>query len=304
MKNKISIIILSVLFSIIVWGSVTLSEQFFSSEQFTLKVVNQPDGYTCGSIKPESISIKLKAKGWQLLSLNLSGSKEFFVSAENDSGRILVDPFNEINENRWINTGINVLEINTRQVNFLVEKIKFKKLKIEPVADITFADGYGLATPIKIFPDSVLVSGPSSLIDDMETIKNKSIDVSTVDQKTSVIAELETPIGFKLERNQVQLSFDVQRIVEKTFDNIKIEIKDVPKDKEIVLIPNVIECNIRGGINILGKINSNQLSASIKYSDIVYDTLGSIKPEIEIPVNTNLVYIKPEHLNYIIKKFK
>lgn len=304
MKNKISIIILSILFSIIVWGSVTLSEHFFSSEQFNLKVVNQPEGYACGVIKPETISLKLKAKGWQLLSLNLAGSKEFYVSAENDSGRIMVDPLNEISENRWINAGINVLEISPRQVNFLVEKIKFKKLKIEPIADITFADGYGLATPIKIFPDSVLVSGPSSLIDKMKAIKNKSIDISSIDQKTSEIAELETPFGFKIERNQVQLTLDVQRIVEKSFDNIKVVIKNIPADKDIVLIPNVIECNIRGGINILGKINSDQIRAYIKYSDIVYDTLGSIQPDIEIPVNTNLVYIKPEHLNYIIKKFK
>lgn len=304
MKNKISIVIFSVLFSIIVWGSVTLSENFFSSQVFDVKIINQPEGYSCGNIKPENILVKLKAKGWQLLSLNLAGSKEFFVSAEDDSGRITVDPFNEIDENRWINAGINVLEINPRQVSFNIEKIKFKKLKVEPLADLTFAEGYGLATDVIVYPDSVLAAGPASIIDEMTSIKNKSVELKSVDQKTTVIAELETPLGFKLERNQVQLTFDVQRIVEKTFENIKVEITNVPKDREIVLIPNVIECNLRGGINILGKVNSEQIIAHINYSDIVYDTLGSVQPKIKIPFNTNLVYVKPEHLNYIIKKFK
>lgn len=304
MKNKISVIIFSILFSIIVWGTVTLSEQFFTLEHFNLKIVNLPEGYSCGLVKPESLSLKLKAKGWQLISLNLAGSKEFNLSADQDSGRIIVDPFNEINENRWINSGINVLDISPRQVNFLVEKIKFKKVKVEPEVDISFADGYGLATPVKLYPDSVLVSGPSGLLDKMSSIKNKPVEVKSIDHKTSFIAELETPLGFKLERTQVQLILDVQRIVEKSFDNIKVIIKDIPGDKDIVLIPNVIECNIRGGINILGKISPDQITASIEYRDIVYDTLGSIRPEIQIPVNTNLVYIKPEHLNYIIKKFK
>lgn len=304
MKNKISVIIFSILFSIIVWGTVTLSEQFFTLEHFNLKIVNLPEGYSCGLVKPESLSLKLKAKGWQLISLNLAGSKEFNLSADQDSGRIIVDPFNEINENRWINSGINVLDISPRQVNFLVEKIKFKKVKVEPEVDISFADGYGLATPVKIYPDSVLVSGPSGLLDKMSSIKNKPVEVTSIDHKTSFIAELETPLGFKLERTQVQLTLDVQRIVEKSFDNIKVIIKDIPGDKDIVLIPNVIECNIRGGINILGKISPDQITASIDYRDIVYDTLGSIRPDIQIPVNTNLVYIKPEHLNYIIKKFK
>jgi len=304
LKNKISVIIFSILFSIIVWGTVTLSEQFFTLERFNLKIVNLPEGYSCGLVKPESLSLKLKAKGWQLISLNLAGSKEFNLSADQDSGRIIVDPFNEINENRWINSGINVLDISPRQVNFLVEKIKFKKVKVEPEVDISFADGYGLATPVKIYPDSVLVSGPSGLLDKMSSIKNKPVEVTSIDHKTSFIAELETPLGFKLERTQVQLTLDVQRIVEKSFDNIKVIIKDIPGDKDIVLIPNVIECNIRGGINILGKISPDQITASIDYRDIVYDTLGSIRPDIQIPVNTNLVYIKPEHLNYIIKKFK
>ena len=45
------------------------SEQFFSSTDLNVKVINQPTGYTCGSINPETVSVKLKAKGWQLLSL-------------------------------------------------------------------------------------------------------------------------------------------------------------------------------------------------------------------------------------------
>lgn len=304
MKNKISIIVLSVLFSIIIWGSVTLSEQFFTSQDVNVKVVNQPEGYSCGEVNPETLSLKIKAKGWQLLSLNLGSDLEYMVSAENDSGVFSIDPFNEINENRWISSGINVLEINPRNVSFKVEQLKFRKVRIEPVTDLTFSDGYGLATPIKIFPDSVVVAGPASLVDKMTSVKTKIVEAMMLDQKTAVISELETPTGFKLERNQVQLSFDVQKIVEKSFNNIKVVINDVPEDKEIVLLPNTVECNIRGGINILGKVSENQITAYINYREIVYDTLGSIQPELAIPENTTLVYIKPELLNYIIKKFK
>ena len=78
----------------------------------------------------------------------------------------------------------------------------------------------------------------------------------------------------------------------------------MPNDRDIVLIPNNINCSLRGGINILGKINPNEISASIDYREIVYDTLGSIQPKIVIPKNTQLIFIKPVRLNYIIKKFQ
>lgn len=107
----------------------------------------------------------------------------------------------------------------------------------------------------------------------------------------------------KTQLSTVELTIDVQRIVEKSFEGIKIEIVDLPSDRNIVLIPNTLECNLRGGINILGKINNSQISAKVNYRDIVYDTTGSIKPEIIYPENTQLFFTRPEHINYVIKKF-
>ena len=304
MKNKIYLIFLSVLFSILIWGSVTLSEQFYSTMDFNIKVVNQPSGYTCGIINPEKISVKLKAKGWQLLTLGLGSKQEYSVSADKDSGFIKVDPFNEINENNWLISGLSISEISPREISFKVEKLKYKRLKIDAVTDISFSDGYGLGTPIKVFPDSVLVAGPSGIIEKISTIKTDLVKLSSLDNKINIITNLEEPKGFQLEEKKAELSFDIQRIVEKTFENIKVKIVGMPSDRDIVLIPNNISCSLRGGINILGKINSNEISASIDYREIVYDTLGSIQPKIEIPENTQLIFIKPVRLNYIIKKFQ
>lgn len=304
MKSKLSIIIFSVLFSLLIWGSVTLSDQFFSSMDIKVKIVNQPSGYTSGGLNPENISVKLKAKGWQLLALNLGAQKEYNVSANNDSGVITINPLNDIDENGWISSGISVTDIYPKQVSFIVEKIKFKRLKVEAETDLTFSDGFGLATPIKIYPDSVLVAGPSSILDKTTSIKTKVIKLSSLDSRVKLIADIQEPTGFQVENSGVELTFDVQRIVEKSFDEIKVIINDVPEDRNVVLIPNNISCSLRGGINILGKIEPSEISASIDYRDIVYDTLGSVQPNVVIPENTQLVFIKPVRLNYIIKKFE
>lgn len=304
MKNKINIIVFSVFFSILIWGSVTLSDDFFTSMNFDIKVVNQPTGYTCGIINPESITVKLKAKGWQLLSLNLGSKSEYLISAGNDSGLIKVDPVNEIDENTWLNAGYSITEVTPRQITFSVERVKFKKLKVEALTDLTFSDEYGLATPVRIFPDSILVAGPSTVLDNTNTLKTKMVTLSSLDSKVKIITELDEPTGFKLEQNNAELTFDVQRIVEKSFENIKVDIEGVPKDRDVVLIPNTITCSLRGGINILGKIHSEEIKATIDYREIVYDTLGSVQPKIQLPKNTSLVFIKPLRLNYIIKTFE
>ncbi len=304
MKNKLNIILFSALFSVLIWGSVTLSEQFYSIRDFKIRIINEPNGYSYGSINPEKVSIKLKAKGWQLLTLGLGPQNEYLISAKKDSGKITVDPLSQIDENNWLSAGLSITEISPRQISFYVEKLKFKKLKIEAETDISYNDGYGLATPIKVYPDSVLVAGPSSVLEKISAIKTKIVKQSSLDSKIKIIADIDEPEGFRLEQNKAELTFDVQRIVEKTFENVKVIINGMPEDRDIVFIPNTINCSLRGGINILGKINPNEITASIDYREIVYDTLGSVQPKISIPQNTELVFTKPVRLNYIIKKFE
>ncbi|MEO8232605.1 MAG: hypothetical protein ABI638_09995, partial [Ignavibacteriota bacterium] len=235
--------------------------------------------------------------------LGLGSQSEFLVSAHNDSGIIKVDPINEIDENTWLNTGLSITEISPRQITFNVERTVFKKLKIEAATDVTFNEEFGLATPIRIYPDSVLVAGPLSVLEETSTIKTKLVKLSLLDSKIKIITEIEQPTGFQFTQNKAELTFDVQRIVEKTFENIKVSIEGLPKDRDVVLIPNNINCSLRGGINILGKIDPEEITASVDYREIVYDTLGSVQPKIVLPKNTQLVFFKPVRLNYIIKTF-
>lgn len=304
MKHKIYIIIFSVIFSILIWGSITLSDQFFSSFDFKIRVINNPKDYTCGVISPQNLSIKLKAKGWQLLNLKLSSGSEFMVSAGRDSGSISVDAYNQITENPLLGTGITIIDITPRNITFKVEKIEYKKLKVEASTDLTFEPDYGLATPVRVYPDTILAAGPKSVIENIYAVKTKKVNYSSLDSKTKIITELEKLPGFEFQQKNVELTFDVQKIVENYFEGIRVTIKDIPSDRDIVLIPNTISCSVRGGINIIGKVTVDQISASINYKDIILDTVGSVKPIVNIPKNTQLLFTKPEQIEYIIKKFE
>jgi hypothetical protein len=280
-----------------------LSDQYFSSYVFNVKVINTPQGYVCGTTNPSTIAVKIRSKGWQLLNLNINPSSEFLVSAGGDSGKINVDAYNQISENSWLGSGVSIIDITPRTISLNVEKVAYKKLKVEPDTDLTFQDGFGLATPIKVFPDSILAAGPKSVINKTTSIKTRLVTKKLLDRKAVVITDLQSLPGFEFQSTKVELAFDVQRIVDDLFDGIKVTVNNIPPDRDVVLIPNIISCSLRGGINIIGKITPDQIKASINYSDVVLDTVGALKPNIIIPANTKLLFVKPEELRYIIKKF-
>lgn len=303
MKKKINIIIVSVIFSIVLWVSISLSNLYYATIDVKLKVINLPEGYTTGSNLPDKISVKLKGRGWKLTAANIGSETEFFISAKNDSGWIKLNLNNSVIENPWLSSDVELISLYPDTVSFYVEQIIRKKLKIIPNVVVNYKTGFGLASPIYISPESVYVYGPASIISKNPQILTENNVYNNLDSKVIEKINLLERQGIKFENNDISIYLNVQRIVEKNFDNIPVLVKDIPKDRDVILLPNKVSLGVRGGIDYLGKILPEQFKFYVNYRDVVLDTLGSIVPKSEIPENLNLIYIKPANLNYIIKKF-
>jgi YbbR domain-containing protein len=198
---------------------------------------------------------------------------------------------------------MEVLDISPDTLTVFIEKKTEKKLKIKPDFDLSFKTGYGLASEIEIFPESTIVLGPASVIRNLNNIPTQKFELNNLDRKVVEQVRLKNIQGMSYSANIVTMNLDVQKIVDKNLENIHVNILDVPRDREVVLLPNRISVGIRGGINILGKISEDQLNAYVYYRDVVLDTLGSVTPYIDLPDNATLIFVRPEWLKYIIKKF-
>lgn len=302
MKKNLHIIILSVIFSIILWISISLSNDYYATFNVPVKLINLPSGYSTASNFPENISVKLKGKGWKLLGVNLSAKSEYNISVE-DSGKISVNLYNYLAENQWLTSDVDVIDISPDTLSFYVEKDFMKKVAIIPDLNLNFKSGYGLAAPLTILPDSTTVYGPRSVVRNLSSVLTQRKKFVDLDNQLVDLIPLENLPGVIYKDREVKISLNVQKIVDKVFDNVLIRIIDLPVDRDVVLLPNKISVSIKAGIEILGKMNKNDIKAYINYRDVVLDTLGSITPRIELPENTSLEYIKPERLRYIIKKF-
>lgn len=304
MKKKIPVIIISVIFSIIVWGTISLSGDYYSNVVVPLKIVDMPDGYTVGTKLPSQVSLKLKGEGWRLLSVNIGKDVMYDVSVNRQPGKKELKLLDHITDNRWILSDLEVMDITPVKIDCMIEKKISRKLPVSADLNVDFKAGYGLASPITIEPDSVIVTGPGSVLNKIESVNTKEVKLSSLDKRTIKNISFASLTGSSFDTKFVAITFDVQRIVDKEFNNINIDVLDVPPDRDVVLLPNKVGCSIRGGIDILGKLSSDDFKSFVYYRDIVFDTLGTIVPRMDLPVNTSLIYIKPEHVRYIIKRYR
>jgi len=301
--QNLSVIIISVIFSIIIWGSISLSSDYFAVIEVPLKIINIPKGFSSGSVMPDKILLKVKSKGWKLISMNVASPSEFVVPMSVDSGLKFINLNNYLSENNWLSEGMQVMDIIPDTISFYIESITTKKLPIEANLNLNFKTGYGLASEIKFIPDSIMVSGPKSILKKMKSILTERKTYNNLSEKIVERIEVKKLRGFSYSADNLLMSLDVQAIIDKSFEEIPVKVLNVPPDREVVLIPNSITVSVIGGIEVLGKLSEYDFSASIEYSEVVVDSTGTVAPEIDFPDNTQLIYIKPERLRYVITKF-
>jgi hypothetical protein len=302
-RKKLNIFIASVIFAVILWGSISLSDIYFTNVDVKLTLTNFPPGYTTGSPLPEEIKLRVKGQGWRLVSINVGPETEFKVSVGGDSGSHNINLYNYLESNRWLLSDVEIINIYPDSVRFFVEKIISRKLPVISGLDLEFKPGYGLASYIILKPDSVVVNGPYSLLKTMKEIKTAGKSLSVLDSRAETEVNLPGMNGFNYSTNLIQVILDIQRIVDKQFEDISVDVMDIPPGKEVVLLPNKIGFNVRGGIEILGKLKPEQFQAYVKYQTLVRDTTGSVMPELILPKNVTLQYLKPDRLRYVIRSF-
>jgi len=302
-RKKLNIFIASVIFAVILWGSISLSDIFYTNVDVKLTLTNFPQGYTTGSPLPEKIQLRVKGQGWRLVSINVGPETEFRVSVGSDSGIHNLNLYNYLESNRWLLSDVEIINILPDSIRFFVERIISKKLPVISGLELEYKPGYGLASDIIFKPDSVVVTGPISLLRKMNQIKTVDKSLSPLDSRTEIEVNLLRMNGFVYNANLIEVILDIQRIVDKQFDNIEVNVLDIPPRKEVVLLPNKIGFNVRGGIDILGKLEPDQFRAFIRYQSLVQDTTGSVIPILELPKNVTLQFVKPDRLRYVIRAF-
>ena len=303
MKKKLIPIVLIVLFSIMLWVYVSFSGDYSITLKLPVEIENIPSGYALSSISTNSVSISIKGQGWQLAQNTLGRNPKFKVLCKGKKKKQKISVRNEFVNNPWLSSTLQIVEASPQNIELTIEQIKTKKVEVIPIVSYEFKPGYGLVSRIKVEPDSVVVIGPESKVEKIEFVQTKLEIFEKLDHSISEVIPLVKSKYLNYNIDRCKISFEVEKIVDKSIDNVPVETKGVPPSQQLVLTPNNIRVVLRGGINRLSKLSAKDIKAYVKFKDALKDTLGAIIPKIKIPDQTKLIDVKPMRLDYIIKKY-
>ncbi len=303
MERKIITISLIVIFSILLWIFVSFSGEFSITINLPIQVIEIPENLALSSISTNEVSISLKGQGWQLAQHTLGRDPKFFIPSPQKAGEEVISSRNALFANSWLSSTLQLAEVSPEKITLKVEKRISKKVEIIPVLLLTYKPGYDLVSNAVIEPDSVEISGPESLVNNISLINTTTLSLENLENETSVNLKLKEPNYLKLNTDECNVKLDIQKIVDKSLDNIQVKTTNIPSRYELNLSPRTITVVLRGGINIFSKIKNDDVTASVRFQQALNDSTGSIEPTIERPKYTSIIDIRPKRLEYIIKKY-
>lgn len=304
MKKEFRIFLIFIFLSLLFYFAITLSEEYTINLNVPVIIeLQQKDIAIEGNI-PEYLNLKIRTTGWEILKLKYFQPPKFYLSIKNPGDNLVIETNNIQNDQLKLSSNTRILDIKPGLIKLTFNYATEKKIKIYPLLDINFKEGYNIASPILIEPDSIYIRGSRKLLMTIDSLPTKKIFLKDLSDFTTIETELADTLKnlISFEEKRFKLSFDVQQVVDKMFEKIPIELINQPVDKEALILPSFIDIKLRGGITILGSINIDTLKVFVDFKKYANNPDEEIVPEFVLPFGVSVIDYYPKQFKIIIRK--
>ena len=302
-KQKIKVFIIFILISFLFWGITKFSKNYSALVYFDINYTNTPD---LVFIEPgyKNIEGYVNTSGFQLMIYRLIPKTlkvDMSLADYTKSGGII----DLISQRRYLEDQINgsFLSFENDKLLFDYSDLMTKKIKVNINTDINYASGYYNMNNSIIEPDSVEISGPESILNNLVFINTELISIDNVSDDLKMILNIEPIDSFiKIKPSKVFFHESVKRFTEQDFE-LQISVINVPDSIDIKLFPEKVQITASFPIDLINKFNDKDFELTFDYSLTENGKFESIPINLtKTPKSFRNVRWDPKTISYLIKK--
>lgn len=189
-------------------------------------------------------------------------------------------------------------------VTVLLDRLAEKKVIIRCKIAIVPADGYIQVGNVTFEPDSILVSGPESYVNQIAEAATDSQAFRSVIKRIEGRISLAHPawetVTYGL--SNVRFQADIQRIGERTITEIPVNVTSIPGGIRVIVVPSTLSLKVQGGVNVLSELERDDIVATIDYRRRYQYTGKRIPAKIDVPEGITFSDVRPEYFELIVER--
>lgn len=279
-KERAVVFIVALILALCLWLLVNLSRDFTLNVNLPVTQGNIPEDKALAEELPDFITVSVQGEGWKLISV-YNNPPTIYVDVR--SGE--VDLYDQVQQQMNALPDINVQKVQPLNLNVELEDKITKLVPVIPHVEVRFSGQFGFVGEPSVQPDSIMVEGAASIVNDIGEWHTDSVVVRKVS------ADLETELPLR-EPQRPQLSLATGQVVyrarvsEYTEGEARVAVRtrDLPPGRNITFSPSSILVRYVVPIEEYTQMqDSNPFEVYVPYSDIREDSTGFISPRIELP---------------------
>lgn len=302
--RKFNVFLFFVLLALIYSMLSKLTSNYTKTIVFAVKPVDVPSDQVVLDQSVDSIRLELKGYGYNLAkyyidqpiieislnNLNKVKSKYQWTKQRNFSD--LQSKFNK---------SVSLVSSSVDQIDFIIEQYESKKVPVELKLEIDYKSGFDSFQEYKLSKDSIMITGPNSLIDTINVIQAHKLVLNQIDSEINTKIRIKSPGNSNIIYSDTEIDFQLK--VEKfTEESIKVPITivNIDDNMKINYYPKVVSVLYRVSIKDYKAVNPMDFRVECDLNRINKDNSVLISSITKKPSNVKKCRIENNQIQYVI----
>ena len=275
-----AVLLLALLLAFSIWLIHNLSLKY--NDSLTVPVIAQCsiDGHSDLSSNHCQVIARCRTTGYNVIRHNLFGSRRVRTVVfkpeimRHQKDDIYYVTASDLQEYSHVIYGDDVtLEYFVSDTLFFTfPSVDYRKVPVHPVYSLSYKDQYTGVGDFKVEPDSVTIYGEINILDNIDEIFTKPLKLSDLNEDIRGVLGLEPVSNVRISTDEVTYSLQVTRYVEISAE-IKVLPRNVPVDKEMVLLPSKVKASLKCRFPFSGD-PAGSMELYVDYDDFVRTVSG------------------------------
>ena len=301
--------LLFIILSVVFWFMTKLSKEYDSTLEYPVSYINLPEDKLLQEAPVEVIEIHVKTTGFKLISATFFPT-ELKIDVSNLNWKSSTDYYLLLSQQKLaiqkqMKTGVEIDFFINDSIYFNLGKLKNKKVPVKPLLDLSYATGFELNGNITTVPDSILISGPESILDTINFVSTKLLQIKKLNNSIDQTIEIErfsSDSNVKLQQKNIKIIANVEKYIEGTLE-IPFEVLNLPENNIINTFPKVVKVTYKVALSNFNKIDFTSFLIHCDYQVSQKNNLSYLIPIlVEKSPMVKYVRMSPMKIDYIINK--
>ncbi len=313
-QDRIPIFLFCLFLATIFWVLTALTKEYSTHINVPVSFSGIPSDKVLANSLPSKFELVIRGSGFNLrrfLFSNTTDSIKIDLSkltySKSQTSKTEVNLSKEYFESIFktkLKGDIEIIELNPGLVKIEFKNLSVKRIPVKLNAEITFARSFGYAGPVRIEPASILVSGDSEVLNDIDSISTKLFKAKGLEQDLSENIEIDIPIksDIRTDLKGVRIFIPVEKYTEGRI-MAKVKVRNLNQTSRLRLIPDEVEIVYTVPLSLYTKAESGLFEVFVDLQGTDLERATRLKVNVgKHPDFVKIMSIDPVSLDFILKK--